>query len=427
MRVSLGERLSAMHKIPLLQNLSWLMVAEVLSRLSRIVTLFVLAAYFTNEQYGAAMLALLIHELFRVFTRIGAGAKIIQCADKELVSILGNASTLQWCVALLVAVAQIMMASMIARFYDMPQLESLIELMALSHLFYPMVATRIFEQHRENQMRYYGVASGACIAFENLFTALLAFGGLGIFSVAIAKLSASIFWVCLFYRLPTQVTSLALNLKEQRDLIRFSFATLTSELSRMLRFQSDSLIAARLLTPDQFGLYSFAKSAGLGIAQAFSQAYLSSLYPYMCKQLRSEELKQSNTARNLTVAICLLFLTQSLLANVYVVWLFPDRWADAAGFASLLCLVAIPMLVVDHYALQFRARNRAWMETKIIALSALWLSIAMLVMKPSSVEHIVNITVLTSFVWLALIPMTSRTVRLKLHLQFRRLSFSRGV
>jgi len=387
--------------LPLVRNLSWLMLAEIFSRLSRIVTLFVLAALFSNAQYGQAMLALVVHELFRVFTRLGTGAKIIQCSEAELPATLQNAATLQWLVALGIACLQIVLAGFIARFYAMPVLESLLTYMALAHLFYPIVSVRIFEQHRANQFRYYGLASGACIAFENLFIALWVWIEADVMAVAIAKVAAAIVWVILFCRLPTALTSLRWQWHVQKTLLRFSLATLLSELSRMLRFQSDSLIAARLLTPDQFGLYSFAKSAGLGIAQSFSQAYLSSLYPYLCQHFRttrSRSAPQYTMARTLTCGICALFLAQAMCALFYVDWLFDARWAEAVPLTALLCLVAVPNLLIDHQAMCYRALNAAFKETRLIVVCAVLLATSLWMIQPQTVVH-VGFTVLGSSVF----------------------------
>jgi O-antigen/teichoic acid export membrane protein len=363
-----------------------MMVAEVLSRLSRFVTLFVLAAHFSNSDYGLAMLALVIHELFRVFTRLGIGAKIIQCRPNELHATLENAASLQWLVALAAASCQILLSQWIAEFYAMENLGELLKIMALAHLLYPIVSVRIFEQHRQNKLRYYGVASGFCIAFENLLVAFLVWVEASVFAVAYAKLAAAIFWVVLFIRLPSQLVVYRWEWRKQKALIAFSLKTLTSESSRMMRYQMDSIIAARLLSPDLFGLYSFAKSAGLGIAQSFSQAYLSALYPYLCKQIRATtgSASQNNSARSVTLMVCGLFLIQSILAIFYVEWFFGDRWVDAKNLVALLCLIAIPALIIDHYCLVLRAQNKPSEEMKIIATCTIMLAVAFLLIQPST-------------------------------------------
>jgi len=378
-----------------------MIIAEGLSRVSRFVTLFVLAAHFSNTEYGLVMLALVIHELFRVFTKLGTGAKIIQCAPDVLNTTLRNAATLQWLVAILTTTIQILSANWIAYFYSMPELSDMLKIMALAHLCYPIVSVRIFEQYRLNQLRYYGIASGCCIAFENLLVAGIIFLEVTVFAVAYAKVAAAIFWVVLFYRLPSQLTSYRWEWSVQKELISFSIKTLTSELSRMLRFQADSLIAGRLLPPDLFGLYSFAKSAGQGIAQSLSQAYLSALYPFICKDLRqtSGVISHSKSAWQITLIICFLFLVQAFAASFYVEWLFDERWKEATTLASLLCLIAIPTLLIDHHSLILRAQNNPFQEMKVVMTCTIILITGFLLIQPLTVYQVGLTGLACSFTW----------------------------
>ena len=363
-----------------------MMIAEVISRFSRIITLFVLAGSFSNSEYGLAMLALIIHELFRVFTRLGSGAKIIQCEDTELLDTLQNAATLQWFVVLTIAFSQVVLSDWIAQYYQQPLLADLLKLMAIAHIFYPIVTVRIFEQQRQNKLRFYGIASGCCIAFENLFIAIYVYFESSIFAIAYAKIAASVLWVCLFYRLPSDLITYRCQWKVLKQTIEFSSKTFISELSRTLRFQVDSLFAARLLSPELFGLYSFAKSAGLGIAQSITIAYTTTLYPYLCHKFRSNSQGRANTFKRhawpLSLFVCSLFILQAISAQFYVEWLFDTRWKDATNLVSLLCIAAIPNLLIDHKGLIHRAKNNPLFETKIISLCTVSLIVSIMLIRP---------------------------------------------
>jgi PST family polysaccharide transporter len=389
---------------PLFQNLSWMIVSEGMARASRLVTLFVLANQFSNRDYGLAMLALLIHELFRVFTRLGTGARIIQCDNSVLLSTLGNAATLQWCVTLLISTLQILLAELIANYYDYPELATLLKWMAIAHLCYPLVSVRIFESQRQNKLRYFGIASGICVSFENLCVALLATTGFGIYAIVYAKIAAAIAWVGLFWRLPSLCSRCIFEAKSMRSLLAFSSQTLSSELTRTLRFQADSLIAARLLTPDMFGLYTFAKSAGLGIAQSFTMAYQVALYPYLCKQNRAGNGGIAfRKTWYVTLGICTLFAAQALLAPVYIELLFGQRWENAEFVSTLLCVIAIPTLIMDHAGLTLRANNQPARELLLIALCTTSLFVTLAIALPNSPQQMATYFLVSSITWLTLL------------------------
>ena len=69
------SRLS-LEQLKVLQNTAWMLSAEGCARLSRLVAIIAMAAMLPIEQYGMAMLALALHEMIRLVTRIGASAKI---------------------------------------------------------------------------------------------------------------------------------------------------------------------------------------------------------------------------------------------------------------------------------------------------------------------------------------------------------------
>ncbi|MEE2730643.1 MAG: oligosaccharide flippase family protein [Pseudomonadota bacterium] len=369
----------------LLGNLSWMMVAEILSRASRFLTLFVLAASFSSAQYGSIMLALMCHEILRVFTQLGAGAMVIQCRDDDLERISGNALTLQWSIALSVAALQIAIAPFLAAFYSNPDIESLLVTMALAHVIYPLVSIKVFRLQRANRMRYFGIASGSCIAFENILVAALVLLDASLAMIAYSKVAAAVFWVMLFLRsMPIRVRPV-LDVLTLRQLLGFSSKVFGSELVRALRWQADSLFAARLLSPELFGLYSFAKSASIGISQSFSAAYLAGSYPYLSQQHRAGQWPRAlRLCVMVTTAILVLYLLQALLAPWYITLLFGDRWQAAIDVAQLMCLVAIPVLIADLLALTWRVQHRVGRELGYITLCSTVLLATLVLFTPDS-------------------------------------------
>ncbi len=388
----------------LAEKIMWLLAAEGMSRLSRLVTLFVLASAFSAHDYGLAMLALVIHELLRVFTRLGIGARIIQCPAHQLPVLIRSAASLQWLLAISLSLLQIGFAELIAQFYKQPLLVEILRIMALSHLIYPLVAIRVFLLHRDNNMRYYGLASGTCITFENLFIAVLVFYGADVFAVAWAKVFAALFWVALFCRARNPFGGYRWDQTVIGDLCRFGSKTLGSELIRALRFQLDSLFAGRLLGPELFGLYSFAKSAGFGVVQSLSQAYITVLYPHLCQQQRSGRLEAAlRQTLRLTLCVATGFTLIAGLAPWYVEALFGDRWQGAETLCQILILAAIPALIFDQLVLQFRIQGHAGRELTCYGLSMLMMASLLLVWASPSPILIALLTLISMILSIAFV------------------------
>ena len=387
----------------LLGNLSWMMVAELLSRASRFLTLFVLAASFSSAEYGSIMLALMCHEILRVFTQLGAGAMVIQCRDQELERISGNAMTLQWSIAISVAALQIMLAPHLANFYANPDIESLLVTMAVAHIIYPLVSIKVFRLQRDNRMRYFGIASGSCIAFENVLVAALVYWEASMSMIAYSKVAAAVLWAILFFRaVPLRIRP-TLDYTTLRQLLSFSSKVFGSELIRALRWQADSLFAARLLSPELFGVYSFAKSASLGISQSFSAAYLAGSYPYLSLQYRQGNWPRAiRLSIMVTAAVLVVYLLQALLAPWYITLLFGERWVQAIDVAQLMCLVAIPVLIADMLALTWRVQRRVGLEFSYIALCSSLLLAVLAMMTPTTPQNMSVIVLSVSGCWVVI-------------------------
>jgi PST family polysaccharide transporter len=170
---------------------------------------------------------------------------------------------------------------------------------------------------------------------------------------------------------------------------------------RVLRAQLDMIIAGKLLSPELLGIYSFAKSAGIGLSQSLSAAYISVLYPYICKQQRNNPIgfKQAPIFL-LSSAIALLFLLQAIIAPFYIQWLFSAHWHSSAALVSLLCLSAIPAIFIDTECNLLRAQSRIKHEFYVCSYCVMVSAIGLLLLQPSTPMEFAIAVAITSSLWL---------------------------
>jgi O-antigen/teichoic acid export membrane protein len=390
----------------LLHNLSWMLCSEMVAKISRIATVIVMAAYLNLIDYGLVTLAIALHELMRIFSRAGAGSKVIQCEEHELPRFASNASLLQWIVCLFLCSIQILSAPAIAAFYQLPQLSGLLTLMALSYIFYPMVSSKVFMLQRLNRMRYFGLASAVVLIIDNLAIVLFLVLGHGVLAVAYAKIISAFAWVTLFLWADCTRFRPKFHASTFKYLARYSVQIFTTDLLRMLRNQVDVLIAARLLPAEYFGLYSFAKNAGVGLAQSLINAFMSALYPYICKQLRQQPLqpvaKQSLKFAALTAII---FIIQAACALFYVQILFDVQWHSAGWLVSVLCLSSVSAIFIDTRGFFYRAQNNVISESKLMFFAVSCTALSIFIISPQTPMALALTTTLSSTLWLTcLVP-----------------------
>jgi PST family polysaccharide transporter len=341
----------------LLSNTSWLLGTELAAKFSRIFVILVLASQLSAVEYGTVMLALACHEVLKLVLRSGAGSQIVQCNEHQLPDFARNGAVLQWIICLSLAGIQTALAFPIAIFYDNSQLTELLVLMAGVYTLYPLVSVKVFLLHRASKMRYYSICNAFCILAENVSIGLFAFFDFGIMSVVYGKWVFVGLWISLFYFAPVQNFGFGFNKTIFMSLTKSSGQLFSTELVRALRLQLDVLIAARLLSPELFGIYSFAKSAGVGLSQSLNNAFNSALYPYLCNQYRQKTL--ANYIFRIyafTGLIAFTFVLQALAVPFYVPILFEQQWQQSYSTVAFLCCAALPAIFIDTYCNILRAK-----------------------------------------------------------------------
>lgn len=347
------------EKKAFVKNTSWLLIAEVVAKFSRIATVVVMATYLAPEQYGLAMLAVGCHEILRLVMRCGASAQIVQCSDAQLPAYAANGQALQWMLCVVLALFQYLLAFPIAEFYQAEQIGYLIQSMALVYLIFPLVTVKVALLQRQHKLRYLSLCNCLCLVAENLGIALLLLLGFGLDAIIIGKFIFAGVWVAAFWRAPVPQFGTAFNPGIIKHLLSVSYKLLGAELCKALRLHADLFIAGKLLSPVWFGIYTFARNMGVGLSQSLSNAYNSALYPMLCSIHRQQAVtdKRWYLVAGIAVLSCV-FLLQAILAPFYIPLLFDNQWQAAIPVVSILCCAAIPMLLLDTYCTSQRASGQ---------------------------------------------------------------------
>lgn len=384
----------------LFSNAAWLFSSEIFAKLSRIITIVVLAASLTPISYGTAMLSLAVHDMLSFLLRAGAGTQIIQCKPNDLVSYAKNGATIQWIICLTLATSQFFLADFISELYSTPELADLLKVMAVIYLFYPWVSIRVFLLHRENCMRWFSLRSGFCTIFENLSIALFALLGADIMAVAYGKIVFSLLWLLLFSFSPVKAYGVGFDITIFKRLLRTSGQLSSSEFLRALRMNADTFIAGKLMTPELFGFYIFAKNAGVGLSQSIGNVFTSALFPFLCKlQRQGTLLLQQRLIYFIAIGVGLLFVGQALIVPLYVPIIFDAKWHSTIPVATIMCLVALPTIIVDTYCMFQRAKGTFTNET-IIRLACLLITVLMLgIFAPQQPMDFAIVLLFSSFLW----------------------------
>jgi len=361
------------------QNLFAYGASEVAAKASRLLVVVAVARSLDLAQIGVAAAALAAADILKALTENGVGQRIIAAPEADLPQTCATAHRIfwAWCVGLFVAQSAIGLALYAAG--GSPELLLLILLLAGEYLFMPAGLVQTALAMRAGKLRQTAAISGAQIVGANLMSAALALLWPSALALILPRLLTAPFWLLAMRRLHPWTRDLSNGFAPLRPFLSFGWAVLGVELIKALRLQADKLIVGTLMGAEALGLYFMAFNAGLSLANSFSVAFSTVLFPHLCASRdKTHALRQS-----ILLAMGLItpaVVTQAILAPWYVPILFGEGWDGLDRIVSILCLVAIPTTLWSATAGWLRATGRAHREFYVTAAmtAALMLNTALL-------------------------------------------------
>lgn len=351
----------------LARNIGWYGLAEVVVRLSRLVTTVLLARLLLPEDFGIAAIALTASELIRVLASNGIGQTIIRARDEELDVVCATAQRAIRLVTAAIIALHVAAGAVLAYAYARPELAAMTALLGLAFLVMPFGDVRYFLVMRAQRMRAIAGVTAAQVIADNALTALLALSGLGAWAVVLPKLLTAPIWLAGVRRAHPEAPPLAADARPISSMLDYAGPLLASEVLAVVRGHGDKLIVGAMLGIEALGVYYFAFNAGVGLSLSLTNALSTSLYPHLAEVAHrpAELAARFDKARRTTVLVIGgLIGLQAAATFLYVPLVFGERWAFATPLVALLCLSAVAKPLGDASVQLLRASGRTGDEAK---------------------------------------------------------------
>lgn len=364
-------KMSDLHSVTkILQRAGCVMGAEMINRITRIVTAIALARTMGIAEFGIAMAALTVHELVRMFIQNGLGTRIVTVSDDQVPATANAVHRLNWLLGITLCTAQLLIAWPIAIQFESGELGWAIATLAAVHLIYPIAMVQVYLAQRNDRWGVVSTAIAAQAATDNILTAVLALLGFGIWSVVIPKLIVAIGWVLFHRRATTWSPEFISGNNAYPGLLHYSSNVLGVELLSALRMHGDKAIVGLLLGPAALGLYSFATNIGRGITLSLSHGLSLVILPHLCRDREHGRLRQSHaeTLVLMTLAVAPLALLQAISADWFIPILFGEKWRAASDLVAVIALASMSHPLIAATSQMLRAGDRVREDLRLSAL-----------------------------------------------------------
>ncbi|MGF1520810.1 MAG: lipopolysaccharide biosynthesis protein [Leptolyngbyaceae cyanobacterium] len=343
----LVEKLKSRLSSKFVRNASWLGLAELLNRIFRLGTTVVLARMFSPYEYGLIAIIYTVHSFAEVFTsKVGIGAKIVQTEKQSLNAVCNTAYWFSWILCSSMFLLQCLAAIPVAWIYEDNQLILPICIVGLKYLVLPIFKVQSALLKRENKLKVHAISNAASSLVSNAITVLLALFGLGVWAIVWAMLLSTVVRAIIYNTQYAWKPPRQFQLEHWQDVAGFGSSMLGVGLLDRLRLNLDYLIVGHFLGVEALGLYFFAFNAGIGISQNVINAFISSLFPYLCEvreNVQKFQARYLGSLKTIALVVIPLVTLQASLAPFYVPVVFGEKWLAAVPILSIICLSAIPM------------------------------------------------------------------------------------
>ncbi|MHA7876576.1 oligosaccharide flippase family protein [Roseivivax sp.] len=345
----------------LAKNLAAYGASEAAAKASRLFVVIAVARVMDVREVGIAAAALAAADILKALTENGVNQRIIAAREENLEATCATAHRIFWTWCLGLFAAQAAVAGLLYAAGGSAAVALLILVLAGEYLFMPAGLVQAALAMREGRMRRTAAIAGGQVVIANLLSVALALVWPVALALILPRLLTAPFWLIAMRRLRPWQRNRAAGFAPIKPFLAFGWAVLGVEIVKAARLQADKLIVGALLGAETLGLYFMAFNAGLSLANSFSVAFATVLFPHLCAQAdRAGALRES-----LLLSLGLIVpavLAQSLLAPWYVPLLLGPDWAELSHLVSILCLAAIPTLIWTAAAGWLRSSNRAEIE-----------------------------------------------------------------
>lgn len=331
-----------------LKNVSWNVCANISSKLIGPLMGILVARILVPEDYGVFAVATAIYALAYIVKDCGVSSAIISISEEY-----DNTRvhfTIQFFISLICYLTLWLMGPLLSDYFNQEKLAVILLIMGLN-LFVTSVEDPLITRHQKNNEYKTLFIRQMIPAIVGGSTALvLAYIGLGVYSLAVAPLAGSFFSAIFLLYTNKWLPLFEFNAKQKKKLINHGKHVMSQGVSGFIAQQLDSLILSKNLGLQPTGIYKMSMNLSLLLPNAVLMQYQQVLFTYSAKEKnnhaylshRYNQFINVSFALNTVYFICAYFLTP-----VVVPLVLGAKWIDIIEPVQLISLSVVSAYLVN--------------------------------------------------------------------------------
>lgn len=353
-------------------NVKWIALSQGIKIVLQLISLTVLTRLLVPKEYGLMAMATVVTNFSLIIRDLGTASAIIQ--RQELTQTI--CSTVFWLnviMGIMILILIMLGTPIVAMFFNSPELIPLLLLLAFSFPIASFSSTHQALLERDSMFRIVAGIEIKSASIGLLIAIMMAYNGLGIYSLVGQTLSTCFLSTIQFWRVSTWRPSNIFSKKELKGLLGFSGNLTAFNFINYFSRNTDGVIIGHFFPAAILGAYSLAYRVMLFPLQSLTFVASRSLYPLMSRQQDKPEIIK---AMYFKVIFVIASITAPMMAGLatlrepFVKLVFGEQWILVPSLLLWLAPTGFIQSIVSTTGSVFMAKGKTNLLMKLGAFSA---------------------------------------------------------
>lgn len=354
-------------------GVKWLVVGKLGNRFMEFAFGVILARLLVPADFGMIATIAVFTGFVGMFTSGGMGQSLIRAKAADANDFTA-VFTLQLGMGVLVYLAFFIAAPWIAHLFDQPLYTDLVRISALSFLLRPFLVMRNSWLNREMDFKSRSMVDVAAGFVTGVASALMAWGGMGVWSLVVSGLLGALFQNLWLARLTPLKLQLNMDVATMRKHSAYGFKIVANDFVSYLRSESKGLILSKIAGPAFLGLFNKAESLSRLPNQLVMSSTMQPVFRAMSKV--QDDLDQTKYIFYRTITLLMVYTTPIYvllwwIAEPFVAVVYGEKWLQAGAPMSILASAGVFLNVIFPCVIVLSAQNRLGQEMLAQAINLL--------------------------------------------------------
>lgn len=348
----------------------WLGVSTFLNMSVSFIITMVLARLLAPTDYGSVALLGVFFALANSFSECGFRNALIR-KDKCSQADYSTAFFYNVGVSIILYLILFICAPLIASFYDIPILTSVMRVSGISLIIGAIGITQGVQLTRELDFKRPALVSTLTSVLSGIAGIVAAYYGLGVWSLVVQGLLNSILSCLTIIYLVRWKPTFELSHESFRYLWGFGSKMLVTGLISTIYANIYSIVIGKVYNAKELGLYNRGNRSAHLFPDTICSIFTANTLPIL-SQLRSDHNRMISVYRKyviltsfLNIPLCLIL---AALAKPYIIFFLTDKWSGAIIYLQIFCLTSVfsPAASINMNIFQVEGRTDITLKLEIV-------------------------------------------------------------